>query len=186
MVPTAFMAFTRAIWSNMLSPPTVDTTMSISCSFSIFSIASCSFINPWKSQRTTRIITHTYSGKHLLLLDIDYQSQREREREMYVYDDGAFVLEGLEDLGLRRTPGAWTCENIGGSMGIQACCGHELTNETGCSGNEDTTLGRRNRRNSHSDDASSLLFFLLYVVFYSKYTAHGVMDHEMVSQEIWY
>ena len=49
---------------------------------------------------------------------------------------------------------------------MKACFGHELTNETGGPDNEDSALGRSNKRDSHSDDAFPLLYLLFFFSFF--------------------
>lgn len=102
--PTALMAWIKMCWSETRSPPTVDITTSILCSFRILSINPPSSMEPWFYKHiymiTSSSCTHMYIFKHIYvshmliyIVHLHIKSNNETLMKItYMKNNSSFVL----------------------------------------------------------------------------------------------
>lgn len=107
MVPTALMASIRGSWSSTCSPPTADMTISISCSFNIFSISSLSLTVPCNTNKKwQKSYLKNVSKSHSKMKRNNHENhvQRTRNKKAPLSLNASTILALLQELpGLGRT-----------------------------------------------------------------------------------
>lgn len=107
MVPTALMASIRGSWSLTCSPPTADMTISISCSFNIFSINSLSLTVPCNTNKKwQKSYLKNVSKSHAKMKRNNHENhvQRTRNKKAPLSLNASTILALLQELpGLGRT-----------------------------------------------------------------------------------